>query len=290
MEKRHDKIGMRLAIIITKFNAGDRLSIDELAKEFAVSKRTIQRDMQERLIYLPIEHQHGLYYLQEQYLGKFNLDDIKNFATLSGIKELYPNLDNKFLASMVQDKFNTVYLVKGSQYEVSETIAKKLKSLEVTVKNHYLIKFTYNKKQRDIKPYRLVNTHGIWYLVGDEKGQLKTYTVSKILNLQISNTIFTLNDEFIALIEENKDTWFSQYSIEVILEIDASVSEYFLKRALLPHQKTIDQTKDKLTIYTKVSYEEEILKVVKAWIPHIKILSPISLQNKLEKTLKLYLQ
>jgi len=54
---------------------------------------------------------------------------------------------------------------------------------------------------------------------------------------------------------------------------------------LLPHQKTIRQTKNKLYLYAKVSYEEEILKVVKHWIPNIRIISPINLRDKLRDVL-----
>lgn len=40
----HDKIASRLAIILTKLNAGERLSPTALAEEFNVTLRTIQRD------------------------------------------------------------------------------------------------------------------------------------------------------------------------------------------------------------------------------------------------------
>ena len=63
-----------------------------MVEEFNVTKRTIQRDILERLSYLPIKRDNNFYYLEEYYLGKLNFEDIKNFAILSGIKELYPSL------------------------------------------------------------------------------------------------------------------------------------------------------------------------------------------------------
>jgi predicted DNA-binding transcriptional regulator YafY len=42
-------------------------------------------------------------------------------------------------------------------------------------------------------------------------------------------------------------------------------------------------------VTTTVSYENEILKVIRYWIPYIKILKPIYLQEKLLKDLKTYI-
>ena len=99
--KQHDTIATRLAIILTKLNSGEKLSIDELIEEFGVTARTLQRDLNDRLSYLPIKKKNGYYYLEEYYLGKLNFDDIKNFATLSGIKELYPNMQDSFITDIL---------------------------------------------------------------------------------------------------------------------------------------------------------------------------------------------
>ncbi len=50
----YDKILTRLTIILSRMNDGEALSVTELAKEFNVSERTIQRDFNERLIHFPI--------------------------------------------------------------------------------------------------------------------------------------------------------------------------------------------------------------------------------------------
>jgi len=57
MLKKHDydKTLTRLTIILQKLYDGELLSVKELAEEFNVSERTIQRDFNERLIRFPIE-------------------------------------------------------------------------------------------------------------------------------------------------------------------------------------------------------------------------------------------
>ena len=84
--------------------------------------------------------------------------------------------------------------------------------------------FKYNDKKRKLKPYKLVNNNGIWYLVGDDNSKLKTFTVNKIKNMQLTNKEFTIIDEFKTIIEQNQATWFSQDKIDVILQIDTDVT------------------------------------------------------------------
>lgn len=45
--KEHDKTAFRLASILIKLNEGEHPSIEELAEEYNVHKRTIQRDINE---------------------------------------------------------------------------------------------------------------------------------------------------------------------------------------------------------------------------------------------------
>lgn len=55
--EEHDKLAQRLGMILTKLNAGEHLQIASLAQEFNVSERTIQRDLNKRLSYLPLERE-----------------------------------------------------------------------------------------------------------------------------------------------------------------------------------------------------------------------------------------
>ncbi|MEA2016812.1 MAG: WYL domain-containing protein [Campylobacterota bacterium] len=289
MPKQHDKIATRLAIILTKLNDGEKLSIDNLADEFNVAKRTIQRDLNERFSYLPIKKENGLYFLEEYCLRKLNFEDIKNFASLSGIKKLYPSLDDNFIVDLLNTRVNQNYIIKGYEYEDTSSLKKEFELINIAIVTNTKLQFTYNDNSRIVSPYKLVNTDGIWYLVADENGTLKTYTFTKLSSLSKLKDTFIPNEEFIKTIQQNKATWFSQTIIDVTLQIDISVAEYFLRRKLLPNQTILEQNEEYITISTKVSYEEEILKVVRYWIPNIKIIEPISLQEKLENKLKEYL-
>ena len=51
----HDKLAYRLTQILVKLNQGEKLDPQTLAEEFNVNLRTIQRDLNSRFAYLPLE-------------------------------------------------------------------------------------------------------------------------------------------------------------------------------------------------------------------------------------------
>jgi predicted DNA-binding transcriptional regulator YafY len=62
-------LSFRITEIITRLNAGETLSLDELEEDFGVSKRTIQRDFHEKLSFLPLAYSHEV---EQLYASKLN--------------------------------------------------------------------------------------------------------------------------------------------------------------------------------------------------------------------------
>ena len=288
--KKTDKLAMRLTSIITRLNAGEILSVKELADEFAVTQRSIQKDLNERVMqFLPITAENGQYYLEAYLLGKLTYDDIRDFALLSGINKLYPTIDDNALSDVLNKKINDAMLIKGGAYEDISSKKKEFDLIRLAIVLKHQICFTYNDKKRLLNPYKMVNNNDIWYLVGDEDGELKTYSFTKIDKLCKTEKSFTPNSDYTDIINDPHNKWFSKNKLKVILEIDSSVAEYFLRRELLPHQVVLKQTKKKLIVQATIAYDEEILKIVRYWIPHIKIVEPYELDEKLKNELILYL-
>jgi len=286
----HDTIAIRLYQILNIFNSGNSFTVDELVEEFGVSKRTIQRDLNERFSFLPIQKIDGRYSLESYFLGKLNFKDMKHFAALSGVKELYPELDDDFIRDILNEKVGKAFLVNGHKHENIRHKTDEFDALSLAVLQHKEVHFSYLDKQRVVKPYKLVNTDGVWYLLADEDGTLKTYSLSKLQKLDITEDIFKPSTSFLDTIKSNNSKWFSDESIEVVLEIDVNIAEYFLRRELLPNQKTIEKTDKALIVSTKVAYEDEILRIVRYWMPHIKILSPTQLSDRLKAELSTFLK
>ena len=129
MENR-ELLAQRIVDIITKLNVGEILDIDELANEFGVSKRTIQRDINSRLAFLPLERNGSKVSLNANSLGKLTHHDIKNFAQLSGVSDLYPQLDSHFVTNLLTNAYKSPYLVTEMNLSMIKLLSLKiLKSL-----------------------------------------------------------------------------------------------------------------------------------------------------------------
>lgn len=287
--KNHDKIATRLAQILNKFNSGQRLSIEELVEEFGVTKRTIQRDINERMSYLPIKKEDGLYSLQEYYLGKLNFGDIQNFAALSGIRELFPSLQEDFLKNILDSTVSQAYMIKGHNYEDLSDNTETFTHIELAIVTHFLIEFDYKEKHRVVKPYKMINSKGIWYLAAVEDETLKTFSLKKICKLVPTSTEFEVDESINQTIkDDDNNIWFSPNKIEVVLKVEKDVAGYFTRRDILPNQTIVKELADGgLLVSTKVAFDEEILKLVRYWIPNVEIVSPAYLQDKLEDGLSI---
>ena len=65
--------------------------------------------------------------------------------------------------------------------------------------------------------------------------------------------------------------------------------EYFKRKSFLPNYKIEDKNNDKIIISTIIAYDDEILQIVKYWLPFIKIIEPLSLREKFTALLQNYL-
>lgn len=288
---KHDKIATRISLILTKLNNGEKLSVESLAKEFAVTKRTIQRDLNERLPNIPIKKEGDLYSLEAHYLGKLNFNDINSFAIFGGIKQMFPSFNAEVLNTILDNHTHNPYLIKGHNYENINVIAQEFKLIEKSIMASKMIELVYKEQQRQVHPYKLANVKGIWYLVALQDGVIKTFTLSKISNLKPTDTTFTLDQEILKKIEDEETLWFSNNKIEVILKVDHSIAQYFKRRKIIAQQKILEEYEDgSLLVSTQITFEEEILQIVRYWIPNIRIIAPVTLQDKLDDLLKEYLK
>ena len=72
--------------------------------------------------------------------------------------------------------------------------------------------------------------------------------------------------------------------------VDKEVQRYFKVKKFLSSQTILKETNDGLIIRYYITGENEILFLAKEWLPHMKILSPTSLQNKLQSLINEFLK
>ncbi|MDP1614361.1 MAG: WYL domain-containing protein [Methylococcales bacterium] len=287
----HEKVSVRLAEILIKLNRGEKLDPNQLAEEFGVHLRTIQRDLLERFAYLPLKKDQHYFVLDPYYLGKLTTTDIERFAGLSGIKALFPALNDSFLRELFDTRVSQAYLVKGHHYEDLSNKSSEFKQLEQAIVQHLLIHFIYKgKTYTSIAPYKLVNHKGIWYLAAKDEHQIKTFCFSRIKAIQVTDRVFIPETEINRLIEQEDSIWFGENKREVVLKVDHSVAVYFKRRNLLPNQQIDKELEDgSLIVSSRIAHDDQILPLIKYWIPHITVIAPIELRITLLEMLHDYL-
>lgn len=293
---QHDTIAYRLSQILVKLNQGDHLDPADLAEEFGTHIRTIQRDLKVRMAHLPLLKTRGRYHMDPTYLGKLNFNDIERFATLAGVKGLFPSLSRDFLKEALGEQSDPVWVVRGHHYEDlsgHQEIFDKLKDAitESRILNLAMLKDGKVKSYQAVQPYRLINTKGIWYLAAVHDEKLKTFGIGKISNVHALSETFTRDPDVEESLEMQEGIWHSSQVQKVLLSVAPEAAEYFKRRQLVPHQKVIEENVDgTLLIETQVGHQNQILPIVRYWIPSVRIVSPLVFQEALDDALRRYLE
>ena len=291
----HDTLVYRLSQMLVKLNQGERLDPAALADEFGVNLRTIQRDLNERFAYLPLTKVDGRYQLEPAFLGKLNLQDIERFAGLAGVRGLFPSLSNDFLRDIFDSRMQEALLIKGHCYENLAGKERQFQLLEKAIVGRVLVAIDYQKpdavKQYPaLSPYKLLNVKGIWYLAALDDGKLKTFSFAKIQEVRQLPTTFDWSADVDARLLAEEGIWFGETQHEVILKISPDVAGYFKRRKLIANQVIEKELADGgLLLSAKVGHLNQVLPIVRYWLPHIRIVSPDSWQQTLEQGMSDYL-
>jgi predicted DNA-binding transcriptional regulator YafY len=291
----HDTLVYRLAGILIKLNQGESLDPTALANEFGVNLRTIQRDLNVRFAYLPILKNGGRYRLDPLFLGKFNARDIERFASLAGVRGLFPSFSDEFLRDIFDSQVQSALLVKGHHYEDLSGREHLFQQLKQAIVENLCLSFSYvrgkaSKLYERIEPYRLVNLKGIWYLAACDQGKLKTFSITRIEALSVTRDTFVPDPSIAQKLGQEDGIWFSETDYEVVLMVAPEVAGYFKRRKLIANQVIEKELQDgSLLVSARVGHSNQILPIVRYWIPHLRILSPESLQTELKAGLSSYL-
>jgi predicted DNA-binding transcriptional regulator YafY len=295
----HDHLAWRLTAILQKLNDGEALGVKQLADEFSVHSRTIQRDLNERFAFLPWEEREdGRYAIAPAYLGKLSFNDIARFAALAGLRGLFPALDETFLRELFDSRLAQTLDIHGPAYEDLARRAADFRVLRDAIGAHRLLCFDYGERGKDarplrrveVAPYRLINHVGIWYLAAVDKDRPKAYAFGKIHTPRPLEESFTPDQSIQKMLDDEDSIWLSEKKTEVILTVSSAAAVYFKRRKLIARQVIEKELEDKsLIVSGRFAHPNQILPIVRYWIPHVRIVSPKSWRDELEAGLQAYL-
>lgn len=236
-EKDHDRLGWRLTTILQMLNQGERLDIDQLAEEFGYTGA---------LSSPPLTNASPSFHWKRfaeatpsppAYLGRLTFRDIKRFASLAGLKGLFPALDTQFFRELFDSRLQDILSIHGPSYENLRHRLDDFRRLQRAITEHRRVRFTYSKEQDrktvDIEPYRIINHNGIWYLAGMDANKPKSYAFSKISSPEVLDTLFVLNVSDLKILDQEDSIWLNEKKTEVILTIPPQLSTFAAANSLL---------------------------------------------------------
>lgn len=296
----YDKILTRLTIILSRLNSGEALSEKELAIEFNVSTKTLQRDFNERLISFPIYKENKLWKMQ----NGFKIEKIKSLEEqliLDILEKMTESIGGNFalksyklLSKIRNEDFNPIY-TKLNIEDITDMLDD-IMLIEQAIKEKKELRCYYEndregKFQAQIQPLKIVNFEGFWYLGALRDGYLEKYYIKTLSNIKQTDTVFSTDEKIDDLLNNSISIWFKA-DIEPYtarLYADATAAKYF-KRRPLPTQNIESIHQDSTIEFSiKITDEMELIPIVKYWIPHLKVLEPLWIGEMIKEDLQSYL-
>lgn len=202
----------RLIGIITLLLQNNKLTAPELAERFEVSRRTINRDIEELCkAGIPVVTTQGasggIAIMDSYKIDKTLFTDTELRAIFAGLSSLdsvsednkYQNIIEKFSASK-DDAFhsNHIFIDLSSHYKNS--LSPKIELLQISIENRNIISFVYfnktGKRKVELEPYLIVFQWSSWYVLGVDCNEdvFKLYKLNRISEMKKSNSTFKLRE------------------------------------------------------------------------------------------------
>ena len=128
-------------------------------------------------------------------------------------------------------------------------------------------------------------------MVGKDGSKIKTFSITKIQTVTLSADAFSPDPTVHEKLTAEDSIWFNEEKQEVVISVSSEVAGYFKRRKLIANQVIEKELQDgSIIISAQTGHPNQILPIVRYWIPHLRIINPSNLQQLLEKDLETYLK
>ena len=107
--------------------------------------------------------------------------------------------------------------------------------------------------------------------------------------MSLQTDTFTPSNIFLKRIEENNLKWLNASAKSARILVSPKAREYFERKQVFKSYKLIKDDENGILLEVNFAFDDELLNVIKAWIPYIKIIEPKELDIKLKNILKNYI-
>ena len=295
---RGEKLAQRLSHILALLHQGDAIDKQQLAQQFGVGVRTIERDLFERLAGIAERAPDGEWRIASRRRSTIPARYLSDYSQLAGTAALFPDASLPWLIGQIETSpADRSLRVQPVPEEDLRSQSQTFNLLLNAVQQQRPCQFIYKGKPRQAHPYRLIHKNGIWYLAAAELNaqtdtqtdtqtdkktdaktgaqQLKNFSVARIEALRVDeHAHFAPQPEHIAYLERQPDIWFTQQPEKAVLRVAAAVAHYFTRRDLLPGQITRADADGSLLVTATIHHPQQLLPIVRYWMPHVRILEP----------------
>ena len=296
MIKNYDPLLFRLVSIFDRLKNGETLRKKDLAKEFNVTEKTIQIDINKRLAnVLDINVSRNGYSLRNS--NDIEKENFEDKLILNILESISSSLGDEFYtkSQKIFDKLKNPhedFILSKMQIEDISGKKDDIRLLKNAINDRKIVKFEYHKKKRDIEPYKLTIFEGFWYLYAKDisDNKFKTFYIKDVKCLEKTDKDFKVNKKKMKILNDALNIWFEPNKdlFEVVLFAKKKIAKYFKRRKISPTQRIIRELDDGLEFSISTTSKTAILFEVKKWIPELIIISPEHLANDMLNIIKEY--
>ena len=273
----------------------------QLAEEFGVDVRTIQKDINTRLDSFPIEtDKRGWYWMSETRLDRVSLLSNDEEIVLMLALELLEESDNisrysrSIMQKMLDSRSVNPFYIKQEELEPINIDSVIVNALEQAIEKRRTVQIDAYAKRFRIAPYKIVNFDGFWYLYARDlrDDRIRTWHIRDLRNVLPEEETHDLSHEQIEkALEHTHTAWFEDGgNFEVTVKVGPKIAEFFRLRKHLSSQEILEEFEDgSLLISFDVSTDEDVDNLIKSWLPDIEVVTPQRFRNRIAKELEMYL-
>lgn len=226
----------RLIGIVTLLLQHDKVTAPELAERFEVSRRTINRDIEDICMAgIPLVTTQG-------YGGGISISDgykiEKSFFTNDELQAVITSL--KGIDSVAKDSYSAKILDKLSAIDsrlniddtiiidlashYKESLTEKIEQIKVAIKSLRKISFKYHSERGDgvriLEPYKIVFKWSAWYVFGfcPERNDYRLFKLNRLSDLKVTNESFVKREVPNELLEFNNFFNSTNYLLKALFE------------------------------------------------------------------------
>ncbi len=297
---------IRVGKVLKAFLERETVTTPLLAQLLGVDVRTIQRDLKAlKDAGLPIhEEKKGTYSLKKDLIkyGDLSLFDESELALIVALKDLVSQLGAPFerAAEGILSRLCEYSACRPVYVRIEGGInlnTKTMNKLVDTIQMGRQVYFSYKKDEpHDViaHPYRVAYFNGVWYLIArDTKDNIiKKYALDKISDVRrLKEKARGKPADLDEVLSRSVNVWFEKdRTTEVLIEVDAQWSHYFVRRDILPLQEIMEKRDDgSLLVRFLACSDEEVVMCLKPWLPHVRVLRPNNIRNRLTREFTIWL-